>query len=79
VHQTQLLTIRAQTKGKSLEEINALFGDEVVVHFADATEKQRHELTAKVLAEDENEKHDFVSTSRHAESPSATPVTAAKV
>jgi hypothetical protein len=56
-----------------------LFGDEVVVHFADATEKQRHELTAKVLAEDENEKHDFVSTSRHTESPSATPVTAAKV
>lgn len=30
-----------------------LFGDEVVVHFADATEKQRHELAAKVLAEDE--------------------------
>ena len=43
----------AQTKGLSLEEINALFGDEVVVHFANATEKQRHELAEKVLAEDE--------------------------
>ncbi|OQU93801.1 hypothetical protein CLAIMM_00268 [Cladophialophora immunda] len=48
-----------ETRGKSLEEINALFGDEVVVHFADATEKQRHELTAKVLAQDE--KHEYAS------------------
>ncbi|ETI26159.1 hypothetical protein G647_02936 [Cladophialophora carrionii CBS 160.54] len=63
-----------ETKGKSLEEINALFGDEVVVHFADATEKQRHELTAKVLAEEE--KGDLVSTSRHAESPNVSAVTA---
>ncbi|KAH0832821.1 putative mfs sugar protein [Fonsecaea pedrosoi] len=48
-----------ETRGKSLEEINALFGDEVVVHFADATETQRHELTAKVLAQDD--KHEFAS------------------
>ncbi|KIW83322.1 hypothetical protein Z517_02567 [Fonsecaea pedrosoi CBS 271.37] len=48
-----------ETRGKSLEEINALFGDEVVVHFADATEMQRHELTAKVLAQDD--KHEFAS------------------
>jgi hypothetical protein len=46
-----------QTKGLSLEEINALFGDEVVVHFADATETQRHELAAKVLAEDEKREY----------------------
>ena len=56
-----------QTKGKSLEEINALFGDEVVVYFADATETQRHELTARVLAEEE--KRDFASG--HAESARA--------
>jgi len=36
-----------------LEEINALFGDEVVVHFSDATEKQRSDNAAKILAEDE--------------------------
>lgn len=40
-----------QTKGLSLEEINGRFGDEVVVHFADATEKQRANLEASVLAE----------------------------
>ncbi len=57
-----------QTRGLSLEEINALFGDEVAVHFADATEKQRHELTAKVLAEDE--KREFAS--RQGESHSTT-------
>ncbi|KAK4936073.1 hypothetical protein LTR10_022975 [Elasticomyces elasticus] len=42
-----------ETKGLSLEEINALFGDEVVVHFADATEKQKHELATKMHAEAE--------------------------
>ena len=41
-----------------MEEINALFGDEVVVHFADATEKQKHELAAKVQAEDEQRAYD---------------------
>ena len=39
---------KLQTQGKSLEEINAAFGDEVVVHFADATGTPRDELTAKV-------------------------------
>ena len=38
-----------QTKGLSLEEINGRFGDEVVVHFADATEKQRASLEATML------------------------------
>lgn len=47
-----------QTKGLSLEEINALFGDEVAVHFADATEKQKHELAAKVHAEAEQREYD---------------------
>lgn len=42
-----------QTKGLSLEEINGCFGDEVVVHFADATEKQRASLEATMRAEDE--------------------------
>ncbi|KAK7900645.1 hypothetical protein LTR67_002928 [Exophiala xenobiotica] len=46
-----------ETKGLSLEEINALFGDEVVVHFADATEKQKHELAAKMQAEDEQREY----------------------
>lgn len=40
-----------QTKGLSLEDINGKFGDEVVVHFQDATEKQRVDLEAIVLAE----------------------------
>jgi hypothetical protein len=51
-----------QTKGLSLEEINALFGDEVVVNFANATEKERRDLAAKVLAEDE---HREFNTHRH--------------
>lgn len=41
-----------QTKGLSLEEINGKFGDEVVVHFADATEKERTELQATVMREE---------------------------
>ncbi len=66
----QLLTpfLSLQTKGLSLEEINALFGDEVVVHFADATESQRHELAAKVLAEEE--KREYVATKGGDESAS---------
>lgn len=40
-----------QTKGLSLEEINGKFGDEVVVHFADANEKERTELQATVMRE----------------------------
>jgi hypothetical protein len=65
-----------QTKGLSLEEINGRFGDEVIVHFADATEKQRKNLTAAVLAEDEEK---GVAPS-HAESavPETTPETLAK-
>ena len=42
---------KTQTKGLSLEEINGKFGDEVVVHFADATEKQRANLEAMMSAE----------------------------
>ena len=41
-----------ETKGLSLEEINGKFGDEVVVHFADATEKQRVELAERIAAEE---------------------------
>jgi len=35
----------------SLEEINGRFGDEVMVHFQDATEKQKASLEATVIAE----------------------------
>jgi len=35
----------------SLEEINGRFGDEVVVHFQDATDKQKASLEAMVIAE----------------------------
>lgn len=45
-----------ETKGLSLEEINEKFGDEVVVHFANATETEKAELTRTVVAEEE-EKH----------------------
>ena len=41
-----------ETKGLTLEEINGRFGDEVLVHFADATEKQRVELQERVAAEE---------------------------
>lgn len=41
-----------QTKGLSLEEINGKFGDEVVVHFADATEKEREALQNAMVNEE---------------------------
>lgn len=53
-----------------MEEINALFGDEVVVHLSDATEKQRSELAAKVLAEDE--RREFATQQHSGESVSTT-------
>ncbi|KEF63824.1 uncharacterized protein A1O9_01802 [Exophiala aquamarina CBS 119918] len=59
-----------ETKGLSLEEINALFGDEVVVHFSDATEKQRSDNAAKILAEDEG--RDFPMQQTSGESVSTT-------
>ncbi|KAK5013193.1 hypothetical protein LTR60_003995, partial [Cryomyces antarcticus] len=40
------------TKGLSLEEINGRFGDEVVVHFSDATEKQRMDLVEAIAIDD---------------------------
>ncbi|KAK2806789.1 hypothetical protein FQN50_005651 [Emmonsiellopsis sp. PD_5] len=41
-----------ETKGLSLEDINGKFGDEVIVHFADATEVEKSNLAAAVKAED---------------------------
>ncbi|KAK5148110.1 hypothetical protein LTR04_000705 [Oleoguttula sp. CCFEE 6159] len=41
-----------ETKGLSLEEINGRFGDEVVVHFSDATEKQRMDLVEAIAIDD---------------------------
>lgn len=40
-----------------MEEINALFGDEVVIHLSEATEKQRKEMAIKILAEDEGREY----------------------
>ncbi|KAK2783069.1 hypothetical protein FQN53_009373 [Emmonsiellopsis sp. PD_33] len=42
-----------ETKGLSLEDINGKFGDEVIVHFADATEAEKSNLAAAVKAEDD--------------------------
>lgn len=53
-----------------MEEINALFGDEVVVHLSDATEKQRSEVAAKVLAEDE--RREFATQQRSGDSMNTT-------
>jgi hypothetical protein len=50
------LTRAFQTKGLSLEEINEKFGEEVVVHFSNATEKERATLTAAFHAEDEEKR-----------------------
>ncbi|KAF2006125.1 general substrate transporter [Amniculicola lignicola CBS 123094] len=37
-----------ETKGKSLEELAALFGDPVLVHLTDATDEQRQELDLEI-------------------------------
>jgi len=45
-----------ETKGLSLEEIGAVFGDEVVVHLTDLTDEERKELD-KVIAADRTIMH----------------------
>lgn len=39
-----------ETKGLSLEEINELFGDSVVVHLTHITDEEKAELDAKIQA-----------------------------
>jgi len=57
-----------QTKGLSLEEINGRFGDEVIVHFQDATDKQKASLEATVAAEGGfgGEKNQHMAGTEHA-------------
>lgn len=45
-----------ETKGLSLEEIGAVFGDEVAVHLTDLTEEERKDLD-KVIAADDSAIH----------------------
>jgi len=61
-----------ETKGLSLEEINGKFGDEVIVHFADATGKQRDELAAQML---EEEKGRMTEHEEKSKSKTTAPVT----
>ena len=45
-----------ETKNKSLEDINALFGDQVAIRFYGATEEEKAELE-KAAMEDEEQEH----------------------
>ena len=48
-----------ETKGNSLEDINAKFGEEVAIHFYGATEAEKMEMEAAVMADEKaDEKHD---------------------
>lgn len=40
-----------ETKGQSLEELAALFGDPVIVHLTDATEEQKREMDLEIKNE----------------------------
>jgi hypothetical protein len=40
-----------ETKGQSLEELAALFGDPVVVHLTDATDEQKQEMDMDIKNE----------------------------
>jgi hypothetical protein len=48
-----------ETKGRTLEELNTIFGDTVVVHLTDATEAQKAELDREL---EQDLKHDAVHT-----------------
>jgi hypothetical protein len=43
-----LYFVYPETKGKSLEDLNAIFGDEVVVRLADATEEEMREMDREI-------------------------------
>lgn len=46
-----------ETKGKSLEELAEIFGDEVIVHLTDATEAERQEIDMKMRKEKAAHEH----------------------
>ena len=45
-----------ETKGRSLEDINAQFGDQVAIHFYGATDEEKREMEKAVLADEEHER-----------------------
>lgn len=48
-----------ETKGRSLEDINAQFGEKVAIHFYGATEEEKRELEDAVVADEKaDEMHD---------------------
>jgi hypothetical protein len=42
-----------ETKGRSLEDINALFGEKVAIHYYGATEKEKEEFEAAIHVDEE--------------------------
>ncbi|KAG0646362.1 MFS glucose transporter mfs1 [Hyphodiscus hymeniophilus] len=62
-----------ETKGRSLEDINALFGEAVAVHYYDANEEEQRELEKAVEMDelDDSGKHESGITSAHQEVESA--------
>jgi len=53
-----IIFVFPETKGKTLEEISAIFGDEVAVHWKDANAGQLRELEAAIRGQDRSEKLD---------------------
>jgi len=50
-----------ETKGRSLEDINAQFGEQVAVHWYGATEAEKAELEQAVIQDEENERRHSTS------------------
>ena len=49
-----------ETKGRSLEDINAQFGDKVAIHYYGATEKEKHEYEVAIEEDEKVDKtHDI--------------------
>ena len=42
-----------ETKGRSLEDINALFGEKVAIHYYGATDKEKEEFEAAIHVDEE--------------------------
>lgn len=53
-----------ETKGLSLEEVNGLFGDEVVVQLTHITEEERAKLDERIDAREKNREEPSVSPSK---------------
>jgi hypothetical protein len=50
-----------ETKGRSLEDINAQFGEQVAVHWYGATETEKAEFEQAALQDEENERRHSTS------------------